>query len=369
MKTKFLQIAVCLFAVIALCGCSKQRDAVCENDMVAAAKYLSLVEGDGYVLATVANPWKEGEVLAKYALVGDVETDVPAEFAKICVPLQRSVVYSSVHTAAIDELGAADGVVGVADGSYFAQDDSFAEEISSGRVGNIGSSMSPSLEKIIDLEPDALLLSPWENGNLGGVERSGLPLIFMADYLENTALGRAEWIKFLGHLYGELEKADSIYEDVSAKYQSLKNLAAEQSEKPRVITEKPYMGVWYVPAGESYMAGMLADAGADYPWKNEPGTASLSLDEAAVLDRGGDARYWLIKDGVDHSDASLLASMPHAEAFAAFPNEVYVCNTSTSSIFRDIAFHPERLLADFIHIFQPEAQPDYELRYYKPHNK
>ncbi len=45
--------------------------------------------------------------------------------------------------------------------------------------------------------------------------------------------------------------------------------------------------------------------------------------------------------------------------------EVYNCDTSTSTIFNDIAFHPERILADFIAIFHPETMPQYTPVYFK----
>ena len=55
--------------------------------------------------------------------------------------------------------------------------------------------MKPDIERIIDLRADAILLSPFENsGGYGRLEQIGVPIIECADYMETSALGRAEWM-------------------------------------------------------------------------------------------------------------------------------------------------------------------------------
>ena len=47
--------------------------------------------------------------------------------------------------------------------------------------------------------------------------------------------------------------------------------------KPTVISGNLLNDIWYAPAGESFMAEMIKDAGADYTHRNEKGTGSLAL--------------------------------------------------------------------------------------------
>ncbi len=338
------------------------------DSIISHAQHLSIVRHEDYVEVSILDPWRTGQTLGKYALIskGQSGAEVPEGMTLLRVPLQRSVVYSSVHTTAINELGAFHSIIGVADGQYFTDHDPMKPRITSGEVADIGSSMSPSVEKIIDIEADALLLSPLENGNLGGAERAGVPLVFMADYLESTPLARAEWIKFIGYLYGKADTADSIFSIVCHKYDSLRSIAAAASSpRPKVLTERPYSGVWYVPGGKSYMASMITDAGGNHPWADNTSVGSLPLDIAAVIDRASDADRWFVNSMTDLTPQSFLDNMPHAEAFKAFPNNVYVCNTRTTSIYLDLAFHPEHLLADYISIFHPEVLPEHKLRYFK----
>ena len=356
----------CILALLALAGCSRGADsaAVAEGDsIIAHASLLRIHPADGYTRVDIYMPSDTARPAWSYALIERGTTPaVPSDLIPVVVPLQRSIVYSTVHTTPMCELHATDAIVAVADPQYFTADDPIYPRIANGSIASIGSSMAPSLEQIIDLEADAILLSPIEGANLGGVERAHIPLIFMADYLEPTPLGRAEWLKLIGRLYGCQQQADSVFAAVAQRYTELKTAAARTDSRPTVITERPFDGVWYVPAGNTYMARMLADAAAVYPWAADPNAGSLPLDEAAVIDRAADADFWLIKDGTTHSPESLLAVMPHAVAFKAFPDRVY---SSDGTIFRHIAFHPERVLSDFVTIFHPEIAAD-SLHFFAP---
>ena len=351
------------------CGGGAGKAPVTAGDTITThARLLTVVRGDGYTYAEVRSPWSDSVPLGCYTIIDSgSDADALPGTTLIRRPLRRSVVFASVHTAPIAELGSLDGIAAVADGQYFTPGDTIAGLLASGRIADVGSSMSPSLEKVIDLEPDAVLLSPYEDGNAGGLDRAGVPIIYMADYLEADALCRAEWLLLLGELYGRTAEADSMYAATVAAYESLKARVADVERRPTVFTEKPYSGVWYVPGGRSYAAGMLADAGARYVWADDGSSGSLPLDEAAVIDRASDADYWLIKAAVDTKPETLAAELPHARAFKAFPGGVYYCNTVKRPFFNAVAFHPERVLADYVRIFHPEVMDgDTTLQFFTP---
>lgn len=361
MKTilQFIRAALCVI-ILTSCG---GRPTVTEPE----AGLLAMADREGFTEAIVYDPWNPGGELARYALVDSgASVDVPAGYIRIDVPLRSAVVYSMVHTAALEELGEAGRVSGVADVAYLAPDDPMRARVDSGAVADVGSSMSPILEKIVELGPAAVLLSPMENMPASALSRTGIPLIYMADYMETTPRDRARWIKFLGKLVGRGAEADSIFVAAMAEYDSLCNLAATATARPVVITERPYSGVWYMPAADSYKARMLADAGADFPWADTPGTGSLQLSEEAVIARGAGADFWLLNESGPFTAGRLAEELPHARAFEAFPDGVFYCNTVETPMFREIAFHPERMLADMVYIFHPELLPDHRLRYYQP---
>lgn len=372
---RLLSASVLLTLLLATSGCgsrSAERSAEGGDTLTERAQYLTLVDHGCYVTAEIADPWNEGRLLASYVLV-DRDKELPDGVGDrstvIRVPLERSVVYSSTNMGAIAELDALPAVVAVADGSYYAPGDTVTRMIAEGRLRDVGNSMSPDPEAIIDLDPDALLVSPYENAGHGVLDRLGVAVIDCADYMETHPLARAEWLLLLGELYGRREEAAEIYDDVCARYQALcDSVTASAAPRPKVLTETVTSGVWYVPGGRSYMANMLTDAGADYPWADDTSTGSLQLDIASVIDKASDADVWIMRTyGPLSGKAALRDISSLNERFKAYATgELYNCDTSVSPIFNDIAFHPERVLRDYILIFQPGLLDGGEgMKYYR----
>ncbi len=333
------------------------------------SRYLTVADNGSYVDVTIADPWKEGGIIAKYALV-NVDSAIPEGLPPtthvVRVPVERSAVFSSVYTSALDELGAIDALSAVADAAYFFPEDTVTKLLKEGRLVDVGQSMNPSVERLAASGAQIVLRSPME-GTAGGKLPDKMVPVECVDYMERSPIGRAEWILLLGELYGRRDEARKIFTQVVEDYSdlSLKARLAD-SPKPKVLTETEYSGVWYVPSGDSYQARMLADAGADYPWAGTEGSGSLSLSLEAVADKALDADVWLVKSyGYETTPSTLKSLNPRYASFKALKEgNIYSCDTSVRNIFNDVAFHPEKILADYIAIFHPEEMPGYELRYF-----
>lgn len=366
MKHFMINIAAALvlsLVTMALVSCGGGNSvAVTEGNIVGEATLLRIVPDGRGELVEVVNPWDTTRLLGRYYLSAD-GAQGPAGAVSVRVPLERSAVFGTVHLGAVEELGALDRVAAVADAQYVGSA-AVRSALAEGRMADIGQSMSPSLERIMALRPDALLVSPFENTGHGVLDNAGLTIIEMADYMEPTPLGRAEWIRFIGRLYGRAAEADSVYRAVREAYTALARQSAGLSPRPRVITEQLTDGYWFVPGGDSYMARLLADAGADYPWADTRSAGSLQLDFSAVLARGGDADYWIIRTyGEDLTLDALRERYPlNARIKAYSTGGVYSCNTAVSPLFEEFPFHPERLLADYAAIFA--GRGDTGLRYF-----
>ena len=337
-----------------------------EVNMMNEAGLLRVYDRGQYHLAEVVNPWDTASVLSRYVLVerGTVPDSLPdVEFVRIDVPLNRSLVYSSVHTGIIGEMGRMEAVAGVADGEYFGGE--MARRIRRGEVVDVGSSMSPSVEAVVALKPDAILVSPFENAGHGVIEQTGVPVIECADYMEATPKGRAEWVRFFGLLYGS-QKGDSIYSSVAAAYDSIAAQVADVAYKPLVLTEMLTDGYWFVPGGGSYMARMITDAGARYPWGADTSTGSLQLDFSTVYAKAADADYWLIRSfGRDLTLDDIEGVYLLNGQFKAFKEgNVFVANTAEVPLFEEFPFHPELLLEEYAKIFHPEIFKG-DKRYFK----
>ncbi len=257
-------------------------------------------------------------------------------------PLSKAVVYSSVHCGLLNQIGALKSIGGVCDLKYIKLQE-VQDGCRTGSIADVGNGMNPDIEKIIDLHPDAIMLSPFENsGGYGRVEKLNIPIIECADYmetsalgraewmrfygllfgeaqkadslfaeveknynelkalvaplsLETSALGRAEWMRFYGLLFGEAQKADSLFAEVEKNYNELKALVAPLSSAPSVISELKNGSAWYVPGGKSTSARIYADAGANYVFADDEHSGSVPLAFETVFDKGQNADFWLIK--------------------------------------------------------------------------
>lgn len=344
-------------------GAGNQLDL--QDSVITAAKLLSIQRTPDYTLVTVGDPWKGG-VLHRYVMVPrelELPKDLP-EGTIVRTPISNALVYSSVHTSLLDELGAIDAVRGVVDKQYFT-DSVITTGVAAGKIADCGNSMNPTVEKVIEMQPDAILLSPYQDASYGQIASLDIPIIECADYLEYDPLGRAEWVKFYGELVGKRDEADSLYNAVVKAYNDMKEKAAAASNRPTVVTEMVINGVWNVPGGESYMARILADAGGSYFWADDKNTGSLALDFNQVLAVAQNADYWFIKWTNINSLKDLQGAYDLNKEMAAFQNKhVYVCDTDKTHFFDRIPFHPEVLLREFAAIMHPELFTDVESQMY-----
>jgi len=336
-----------------------------QDSIVTAARLLSMQRTAQYTVVTVADPWKGG-VLHRYVLVPDsidMPTDLP-DGTVVRTPLKNALVYSSVHTSLLGELGAIDVVRGVVDKQYFT-DSIIPAGVASGRIADCGNSMNPTVERVIDMQPDAILLSPYQDASYGQIAAMDIPIIECADYLEYDPLGRAEWVKFYGELVGRRTQADSLYLAVVGAYNDMKSKAAGAKSHPTVVTEMVINGIWNVPGGQSYMARILKDAGGTYLWADDKNTGSLALDFNQVLAVAQNADYWFIKWTNINSLKDLQGANDLNKEMAAFQHKrVYVCDTDKTHFFDRIPFHPEVLLREFAAILHPELFPDFTNQMY-----
>lgn len=354
------RMALWVILSIVFCACGQRKgghDSIKGDTLTAHARLLTIVDAGAYRVADILNPWDTAEVIQRLVLYprgAELPDDAP-DGVRIETPVRNTVVFTSVHCAAIKELGALDAVKGVAD-APFVKIAEVADGLRSGKITDVGSSMSPSYEQIMMVDPDVVLVSPYE-GDLG-LQHKGAngAAVSMADWMESTPLGRAEWILLLGELYGEPERARGIFDAVVKDYNDIAKATAAEQSRPKVLTECLTDGVWYVPGGGSYMARLIADAGGLYPWGDDRSAGSLPLSMEQVYDRAADSDVWLIKTyGYDLSLDDLGDENPVYRRFKAYADgRVYGCNTAESTLFEDFPFHPERLLRDYFLIFHPE---------------
>lgn len=363
-----------LLSVLFLSACSGRDKTVSllETESEISLRYasnLSLTDAEDYIIARLRNPWDTTKVLHTYLLV-DKEKPLPKNLpggTVVRTPLTKAVVYSSVHCSLLEQIGALENIGGVCDLQYIKLQ-AIQDGCRNGSIMDVGNGMNPDIEKIIDLHPDAIMLSPFENsGGYGRIEKLNIPIIECADYMETSPLGRAEWMRFYGVLFGHTEEADSLFAEVERNYKELKALTDSVTYTPALISDLKSSSIWYVPGGRSTLAILYADAGAQYVFADDGHSGSLALAFETVFDKGQNADYWLIKynQPTDKTYRELKSDYAPYTGFRAYKErKVYGCNTHDISYFEDAPYHPDWLLKDLIKIFHPELMKEHELKYF-----
>ena len=369
--TSILFVLMCL--LFSACGDAERDNGV--DIECSHASLLRMRQNDGFIKADVINPWDTTKILHSYVMV-DKNSEMPGNLpggTVVRVPLEKSVVYSSVHLALLKEWHMLDAVKGVYDLPYIMIPE-IHDMVGDGRIKDLGNSMQPVVEKVIETMPDAILLSPYENnGSYGKLENTGIPIIECADYMEVSPLARAEWMKFYGILFGCRDKAYGTFASIEKEYNGVRDSIAQLSDKrPTVFTDIKLGTQWMVPGGKSTISILMHDAGADYLFADLPQSGSVTVSNETVLDRCHDADFWLIKynstyNGYKMGYETLKSLDPVYREFAPVnTKKVYCCDTSVSGFYEDTPFHPERLLKNLVSIFHPAGEAaDGNMIYYK----
>lgn len=373
-----LGICVSALALLSVYACGgKRTSSVAQGgDTVRMeyARHITIVKHDGYTTAELSNPWRKDGVLHRYVLVSRKDSARMASKVSamdgtvVYTPVGRGVMFSAPHCYLMGEIGAADAVSGVCDLNYINLP-YLHKAVSEGRVADCGNGMSPSVERIVSVSPDALFVTPFEGVNYGQLANIGVPLVECADYMETSALGRAEWMKFYGMLVGRENEADRLFAVVKRNYADYKDRAMKSALRPRVITERVVGGVWYCPGGESSMGQLLRDAGVDYVFADDKHSGSLSISPEKVIEKAATADWWLfVNSGAGNLDRNgLLTEYEGYKMIKAYrEGHVLECVPSISNpYFEQISFRPDFLLADFISWFHPELHISHSAHYYK----
>ena len=326
------------------------------DNLMHHARNISVYAKDYGYLMEVICPWDTTMSLGKFAIVKDTTKVVGEGLTQVCVPVRSVISFSATQWSVFLRLGEINRVRGILEGR-FVNDSTMLALLAQQKVYDIGTEAAADVERMIQLQPDALLYSPYFDGNQGGLNVTGAVLFPFADYMENTPLGRAEWIRIIGILAGCEDKADAWFDDIEMRYNALSGLCANVEHHPTVFSDLAFNGQWYVAGGRSYIAQLFADAGADYIWKDNPSTASVPMDAESILAKAQHADFWRVNNSnpFPMTYASLAKESPVYPLFDAYKKrQIIVCDIMKTGYFEQSQCEPDLLLADFIHFFHPE---------------
>ncbi|WP_296386477.1 ABC transporter substrate-binding protein, partial [Winogradskyella sp.] len=212
----------------------------------------------------------------------------------IITPITKTVVTSTTHIPALELLGVEHTLVGFPGTDYISSKKT-RKRIDEGKVRELGKNEGINTEVLLELYPDVVIGFGVDgvNKTLETIKKAGIPIIYNGDWVESSALAKAEWIKFFGVLFNKEKETDSIFNSIEREYLMAKEIAKKAKYQPTVLSGAMHKDVWYLPNGSSPEAQFLKDANVNYLWRETTGNGSLALSFEVVLDKAKDADLWL----------------------------------------------------------------------------
>lgn len=274
----------------------------------------------------------------------------------------KIISLSSTTNGMLDLLHSVDHLYGISNIDY-VYSDAIISNYENGKINAYGDESTNSIEKIVASGANVIIYSGFgeEFPNSKQLEKLGFTIIPIYDWRETHPLGKAEWMKVIGLLTGKIEESKLLFKETQAYYEATKNLITKDTVQPTVISGNLLNDIWYAPAGESFMAEMMKDAGADYTHKSEKGTGSLALSIEEILKNDLHTKYW-INPGMASIDQIIKAN-PHAKHLDAYEN-IYCYSPNMNKFWELSASQPDKMLSDLIHIFHPEIDSNYTFYFY-----
>ncbi len=340
------------------------------NDTLNIVKYAQNFKvyplGSGHKLVINNNSLENNE----FYLFNDT-INIPEDISNkqiIRTPIKSAVAFSSTQWSVFQKLGDIEKVKGILESNYTSNYE-ILELVAEGKMLDVGMSTNVNIEKIIHLQPDVILVTPYPTVDYSHLEElANTTLIAFPDYLESHPLGRAEWMKVIGLLCSKEDITNKWFDDVVMRYESLSYKCSTIEGKPTVFSDLPFENQWYVPGGNSYIAKIFSDAGSDYIWKNNESTGSLHIDAESVLLKAQNADFWRVINSYDtpFTYERLKNENELYPLFKAFKEkQLLVCNVRECGYFEKSQYEPDVLLADFIYHFHPELLTN-EWKNYSP---
>lgn len=334
------------------------------------AKGFDIVEENGIKKLIIKSAYQNSKEIFEYKIL-KTAPNFSDKNTSIKVPIKELVVTSTTHIPMVELLKEENAIVGFPNSKYISSEKT-RKLIDKGKIVEIGKENTLNTEILLNLQPQLVVgfSVATADKSLKTIEKAGIPVIYNGDWLEETPLGRAEWIKFFGVLFDKEKQADSIFRKIESNYLDAKKIALKSIKKPTVLSGAIMSkDIWNLPAGESFVATFLKDANLNYLWKNTQGKGSLSLSFESVFDKGANADFW-IAPGYFTSKKQLLQSNTLYANFKAFKtNNIYSPNLKTGKtngvIYYELApTRPDLVLKDIIKITNSSLLPNYKFTFF-----
>lgn len=315
MKRKiFLMIILGMMTI--LCACSAQRVSTSGNKNISGLEYEGSMKlkyaqqfavdyyKGGYALISI----KDGDRFLVIPEDKDVPENMDSDIKIIKRPLKN--VYM-VSTSAMDLVCAIDEeknirLSGTKEKDWYV--DKAKEAMKSGNMLYAGKYSAPDYELILSekcelaVENTMIYHSPEVIDKL---ENTGVPVLVEKSSYESHPLGRMEWIKMYGVLFGKEDEAEKYFDEKTKEADKvIENVEKEQNDNRKTVAffYITSNGAVSVRKSGDYVSKMIELAGGEYVFKdltdeNALSTMNIQMEEFYAIAK--DADYLIYNSAID----------------------------------------------------------------------
>lgn len=311
------------------------------------AKGFTIFENSEKIVLTCRNPEDSTKIYAEYIFQKSLDGK-----NLIPIPVQSVCITSTTHSFLFDLLNANGCIKGMS-GINYLKDSTIVSTYKANGVVEIGSDEQINREKVVELQPQLIMVYPYDGADFSAYEKAGIPVLYNAEYLELHPLGKAEWLKVVALLTGNTKEAIQHFNAISKRYNDL-TASVKKKTKPTVLLGKPIDNNWFVPGNSSFAAQLIRDAGASYVYEKVEGNNVQTKSIESILTEASQADYWVFTD-YDTQEITkdrLKQSNKSFQHLEAFKNDnVVACNAYQIDFFGKAVVEPDVLLHDLIQHF------------------
>jgi iron complex transport system substrate-binding protein len=256
-------------------------------------------------------------------------------------PYKRVILLNTTYSSYIIALAEQERVAGMVD---LDRCKGFEEIVGGQKVKNVGKSPVLNIELISSLKPDLIICSSFQVKDLSMF--SGVDVLVINEFWESHPLGRMEWVKVFGVLFGAQERAGDLYSKTVARYQQ--QLRNKQENIPSTYSLSRFSSEYFIPGCESLLPKLLTDAQSHVECIKKT-SKSVQISQEEQLSLCGNKDYLLFFDWllISRTYDQVLKELSVEDCFKG---EVIYCNTSSNNYFEASIMEPDVVLGNLFDI-------------------
>ena len=374
-------VILIIFLIFGLSNCApggkKARETMVARNLlpVSYAKGFKIENYGSYRKITVSDPWEQSKGIGfEYYLV-DRTKEIPKELTGkkvIRTPVSRVICLSTSHIGFLNALHEISSLKALS-GAAYVSDPEVQKGIASRQISDIGYEQGINYELILSLKPDLIMaygVGSEVTGFLNKLQDLGLNVILNGEYLEESPLAKAEWIKFVGAFFNKEKEASDYFSRIDKNYDAIRQKVRDVKIHPVVLTGLPFKDAWWMAGGHSNLATLIRDAGGEFLWKDNLSRESFVVSLEQVVMRSVKADFWINCGTVNTinelvSTDSRFAAFPQVQKKAIFNNNLKISSGGGNDYWEQGVVRPDLIISDLVKIFHPECDNGKVFNFYK----